>query len=149
MPIKWEPFKDLEDFNKMEPFGKRGGGWVPFFPGMPARKPQGPALDIYQDSANLYVEMPLPGVNPANVEIAIEDNILSVQGKAEEKKTLKESDYLHREVRRGSFQRVIKLPVQVKGDKATAEFSNGMLKISVPKAEKITSRAKKIPIKIK
>jgi len=158
MPIKWQPFKDLENFNKMNPFGgdggrgQQGGGWVPFFPGMPTaptRKQNGPAVDIYQDKDNLYLEASLPGIKPENVELSVEDDILSIKGSVEEKTTLKESDYIHREVRRGSFQRVIKLPVEVKGDQATAEFSNGILKISFPKAEKITSKAKKIPIKTK
>lgn len=152
MPIKWQPFKELENFNKMNPFGNgkgQGGGWVPFFPGAPTRKNKGPAVDIYQDKVNLYVEAPLPGVNPGNVEIAIESNVLTIQGKTEEKKILKETEYIHREVLKGVFRRMIKLPVEVKGDQATAEFSNGILKISVPKAGKIISKAKKIPIKIK
>lgn len=156
MPIKWQPFKDLENFNKVDPFGNDGrnqdGGWVPFFPGMPVapkRKSSGPAIDIYQDKDNLYVEASLPGIKPENAEISIEDDILNIHGSVEEQTSLKESDYIHREVHRGSFQRVIKLPVEVKGDQATAEFSNGILKISFPKAAKITSKAKKIPIKVK
>lgn len=150
MPIKWRPFKEFEDFNKPDLFnGREREGWVPFFPTFPAPKTKGPAIDIYQDKVNLYVEVPLPGVNPENVEIAIEDNILSIQGRVDAEKELKETDYIHREVHKGSFRRVIKLPVEVKGDKAIAEFSNGVLKIAIPKAAKITSRAKKIPIKVK
>ncbi|MFC1700615.1 Hsp20/alpha crystallin family protein [Patescibacteria group bacterium] len=151
MPIKWQPFKELEDFNKQNPFGGQGrGGWVPFFPEVPqARRSNGPAIDIYQDKNNLYIEMPLPGVKPENVEISIENNVLSVQGKEGEKKIEKETNYIHREVRHGSFRRVVKLPVEVKNDKAEAEFSNGILKISIPKSVKTASKANKVPIKIK
>lgn len=153
MPIKWQPFKDLDQFKDDNMFDedeqRQQGGWVPFMPSFPTHRPQEPMMDVYQDKNNLYVEIPLPGVKPENVNISIEDNVLSISGKMEEKKELKETDYLRREVRKGSFRRVVKLPVEVKGDKASAEFSNGVLKIAVPKAAKPAAPSKRIPIKVK
>lgn len=149
MPIiKWRPFKDLEkpfspfrlpDFLEEEE-------WVPF---VPTFREQEPAVDIYQDKNNVYVEIPLAGIKPENVEISIEDDVLTVQGKSEEKKEIKEKDYLRKEIRRGAFRRVIKLPVEVKGEKATAEFESGLLKITIPKITKAAPKAKRIPIKVK
>jgi len=104
---------------------------------------------IYQDKDNLYVEIPLVGVKPENVEVSIEDNILTISGKSEDKKEIKEKDYIRKEIRQGEFRRVIKLPVEVKEDKAAAETVSGLLKITIPKTNKTISKGKRIPIKVK
>jgi len=145
MPIKWQPFKDLErPSHPPEEFEE--DEWVPFVPTFRAEEP---AVDIYQDKSNLYVEMPLAGIDPKNIQISIDDNVLTIQGKSEEKKETKEKDYLRKEIRKGSFRRTIKLPVEVKGDKAAAESEAGIIKITIPKAAKTASPSKNIPIKIK
>jgi len=145
MPIKWQPFKELEG---MPHLPHRGGEeeWVPF---VPAFRPEEPAIDIYQDKNNLYVEVPLVGIKPENVTVSIENGVLTVEGKTEETKEAKDKDYLRKEIRKGSFRRVIKLPVEVKKDKASAESIKGVLKITIPKVAQTISRAKRIPIKIK
>ena len=145
MPIQWRPFKDLDrpprlpdDFEQDE--------WMPFVPTFRSEELN---VDIYQDKDNLYIETPLTGVKPEEVEISIEDNVLIIEGKSEEKKEIKEKDYLRKEIRRGNFKRGIKLPVEVVEDKAEAESVSGILKITIPKTSKAVSKGKKIPIKIK
>jgi len=145
MPIKWQPFQEPRK-NKDMSNSFEQEDWLPF---MPMMKNEYPAIDIYQDKNNLYVEVSLVDINPKDVKVSIEDNILTLQGKKEEKKELKEKDYLRREISKGSFRRVIKLPVEVKGDKASAESSGGILRIIAPKVAKLGSNAKSIPIKIK
>lgn len=147
MPIKWRQF-DLPTPKRNFPFDdeEEERGWVPF---MPAVRNDGPAVDIYQDKNNLYVEISLGGVKPEDVEISIEDNVLTVSGKSQEKIESKEKDYFRKEIKTGSFRRVIKLPVSVKENQAMAESFRGLLKITIPKAAKSTARAKNIPIKIK
>jgi len=147
MPIKWQPFKELEGMPHL-PHPHRGEeeNWVPF---VPTFRPEEPAIDVYQDKNNLYVEVPLVGIKPENVNVSIENGVLTVEGKTEEAKEAKDKDYLRKEIRKGSFRRVIKLPVEVKKDKASAESLKGVLKITIPKAAQTTSRAKKVPIKIK
>ena len=145
MPIKWRQFKELERPSHSPDIFEEDE-WVPFVPTFRAEEP---ALDIYQDKNNLYVEIPLVGINPKNIEISIDDNILTIQGKKEEKKEVKEKDYLRKEIKKGSFRRVVKLPTEVKGNRATAESAGGMLKIVIPKADKTIPQSKKIPIKIK
>jgi len=72
---------------------------------------------------------------------------LIIQGKSEKKSEVEEKNYYRQEVRRGSFCRSVALPTHVVGDKANADYENGMLKITIPKAPE--ARAKKIDIKIK
>lgn len=147
MPIKWRQFKELERPSHLPtPDMLEEDEWVPFVPTFRAEEP---ALDVYQDKNNLYVEILLVGIDPKDVEISIDDSVLTVQGKIQEKKEVKEKDYLRKEIRRGSFRRVIKLPIEVKGNRAVAESVGGILKITIPKVAKATSQSKKIPIKIK
>jgi len=145
MPIKWQPFQEpKENPNTPDLFNQEN--WMPF---MPVAGNEDPAVDIYQDKNNLYVEVSLIGIEPKDVQISIDDNILIIQAKTKETKEIKEKDYLMREIKKGSFRRVIKLPVEVKGNKAIAESLKGILKITVPKVAKTNSNAKKIPIEIK
>lgn len=147
MPIKWRQFKELERPHHLPtPDGFEEDDWVPF---VPTFRPEEPAIDIYQDKNNLYVEIPLVGIKPENVEISIEDNMLTVQGKTQEEKETKQKDYLRKEIRRGSFRRVIKLPVEVKEGKAVAETANNILKITIPKVARAIPKTKRVPIKIK
>lgn len=145
MPIKWEPFQEPKrDLNIPDSFEDEN--WLPF---MPMMKNENPAIDVYQDKNNLYIEVSLISVDPKDVNISIKDNILTIQTKKEEKKEIREKDYLRREIRKGSFRRVVKLPVEVKGNKASAESLKGILKITVPKVAQANSNTKKIPINIK
>lgn len=145
MPIQWRPFKELEK-PQHSPELFEEDEWMPFVPTFRAEEP---AVDIYQDKSNLYVEISLVGVNPKDVEISIDDSVLTIQGKTEEKKEIKEKDYLRKEIRKGTFRRVIKLPIEVKGNKAVAESIKGILKITIPKISKAIPQSKRIPIKIK
>jgi len=145
MPIKWKQFGDMEKpFHFPEAPGEED--WVPFVPHF---KNEEPAVDIYQDKNNLYVEIPLVGIRPKDVKISIEDNILTIEGKTEEKKQIKEQDYLRKEISRGSFRRSVKLPVPVKENGAKAESTDSILKITIPKTAKSISKGKQIPIQIK
>jgi len=139
MPIKWKQFQEPKN-NQNMPDSLEQENWLPF---MPMMKNENPAIDIYQDKNNLYIEISLIGVDPKDVEISIKDNILTIQTKKETKKEIKEKDYLRREIRKGSFRRVVKLPIEVKGGKAFAESLKGILKITVPKVAKANSNAKK------
>jgi HSP20 family protein len=145
MPIKWRPFKEFEGRPHL-PEVFEEDEWVPF---VPTFRPEEPAVDIYQDRNNLYVEVPLAGIKPEEIEISIDDSMLTIQGKTEEEKEIKEKDYLRKEIRKGAFRRVIKLPLEVKSGQAVAESKGGMLKITIPKAARAVLKAKRVPIKIR
>ena len=106
-----------------------------------------PAVDVYEDKDNVVVESPLAGIDPDKVNIEIEDNVLKISGQQEKKTEVDEKEYYRREVRSGAFYRAVALPKAVDGDKAEAEFKDGMLKITVPKKEE--AKPKKIAVKAK
>lgn len=135
--IPWKPSFDLDRFFEED------NRWMPFFP---VRKFFAPAMDIYEEKNNIIVEMLLSGVPPEKVDISIENDILTVKGEIEGRKEVKEEDYYHKEIKRGSFVRQVSLPAAVKGEEAKAETANGMLKIIIPKAER--EKGKKIAVKL-
>jgi len=107
-----------------------------------------PAVDIYEDKNNVFVETQLAGVDPEKVNISIENDVLVIKGEGEKKSEVEDKNYYRKEIRRGSFYRSVALPTHVLGEKASAEAIDGVLKISIPKATggkpktiKIKSRA--------
>ncbi|MBI5037210.1 MAG: Hsp20/alpha crystallin family protein [Candidatus Kerfeldbacteria bacterium] len=106
-----------------------------------------PAVDIYQDKDNVIVETPLAGVDPKNVEITIENDVLKIEGSMEHKSEVDDKNYYRKEVRAGSFYRAVALPTHVKGGDAKADFENGMLKIVIPKAEEVKPKSIKVNVK--
>ena len=140
--VKWSPLADL-GFRDLDKFFEED--MIPFIPAMP--RVFEPAMDIYQTKNSVVVETPLAGVDPKDVKVTIEDDILTVERETKKKTEVKEKDYYRREVRRGFFKRSVVMPVPVKGDKASAESESGILKITIPKAE--VKKAKQIAVKVK
>ena len=132
--IQWKPtIEPFEDFDRAlnQFFGQGQQGFIP-------------ALDVYQDKDNVVVETPLPGIDPNNVNISIENDVLTIEGSSEKKSEVEEKDYYRKEIRKGSFHRAVALPASVDGEKASAEYKNGMLRIVVPKEERVKPKQIKI-----
>lgn len=106
-----------------------------------------PALDIYQDKDNVIAELAVPGIDPAKVDIVIENDVLTVSGSTEAKEEVKREDYYRKEVRTGSFSRSVVLPMAVKGNDAQAHYDKGVLTITMPKEESV--KPKKIAVQIR
>jgi len=106
-----------------------------------------PAVDIAEKQDEYIVKMELPGVNKDDVKINLESNILTIKGEKKQEKEEMEKN-LHRIERSyGSFQRSFTLPTTVKSDKIDAVFKDGVLSISLPKAEE--AKPKQIEVKVK
>ncbi len=104
-----------------------------------------PAVDVYEDKDNIIVEAQLAGINPDDIDVSVENDVLCIKGESEKKTEVDEKNYYRKEIRRGSFYRSIPLPAHVNADKASAEAVDGVLKITIPKA----AEAKPKTIKIK
>lgn len=106
-----------------------------------------PAVDIYQDDEKVVVETPIAGIDPQKVDLAVKNDVLTIKGESEKKSEVEDQDYYRQEIRRGSFQRSVQLPAQVVGDQASAEYKNGILKITLPKAPESKTKSIKIEVK--
>jgi len=93
-----------------------------------------PAVEtrIDRDGKKFYCQVMLPGVDPKDLNIQVQRNALTISGQRSSTRETKDSDYIHREITYGSFQRTIELPEGVEADKVTAEYRNGMVEISAP-----------------
>ena len=105
----------------------------------PPRQVYTPALDIYETLEGLVLEADLPGVLPNHLEIRVEDNVLHLYGKVTWP-VATEARMLHEEVREEDFYRSFILSDEVETEQITADFSEGVLKLTLPKAPKAKPR---------
>ena len=135
--IKWTPF--FSEFDDME---EAMNSMLPTVRG----KQLGftPAIDMYEDKDNIIVETQLGGINPENVDISIENNVLCLKGESEKKSEVDDKNYYRKEIRRGSFYRSISLPTKVDGESARAINEDGILRITIPKAPEVKPKTIKI-----
>jgi HSP20 family protein len=101
-------------------------------------------IDMYQEKDNLVVKAALPGVKPEELDITVADDTLTIRGEHKEEQETKEDDYIHRECHYGAFSRSVAIPMKVKGDKAEATFEEGVLTLTLPKADEIKPRQVKV-----
>jgi HSP20 family protein len=104
-----------------------------------------PAVDTFEENNNIVIKAELPGVKKENVTIDIKDNMLTLKGERSEETEVKEENYYRKERSYGKFHRAFTLPDAVDANKIEASFKDGVLKISIPKAEE--AKTKKIEIK--
>lgn len=129
--ITWDPFHDLVRGLDQDLLG---GDFMP-------------AVDVYQKKDDVIVEMEIPGISADKVDVSVENNVLVVNGHRESKKEIERTDYYRKEMSCGSFSRSVTLPIKVKGDKAEAKFTDGVLTVTLPKADDVKPR--KIAVKVK
>ena len=145
--IRWEPFRDLvstqDRINQLfnDTFARAFGnqhevtprGWVP-------------PVDIYETGDSLVLKAELPGINPDDVEIRVEDSTLYLKGERKFEKEVKEEN-LHRVERSyGTFTRSFSLPSAIDAGKVKAEYQDGILTLTMPKREEAKPRTIKINV---
>lgn len=99
-----------------------------------------PALDVSETEDGYIVEAAVPGLKPEDLEITLENNVLTIKGETRQEKSEKQQHFHRVERRYGSFQRTISLPTTVKSDAINAALENGVLRLEVPKAEEVKPR---------
>jgi HSP20 family protein len=100
-----------------------------------------PAIDMYQTDDEIVVKASLPGFNADDVQINITGDVLTLRGEVKHDEEKKEKAWHMREQRWGSFERSVALPTPVVADRANADFENGILTITLPKAEEAKPRS--------
>ena len=145
--VPWEPremkhlrdfFGDVFDFDII-PQSRRlrrkwleGGEWSPL-------------VDVIDKKDKIIAKAELPGVDKKDIKITLSDNTLTIRGERKEERETKKEDYYCCERVQGSYSRTIALPVEVDNTKIKASFKNGVLEVTLPKAEEV--KPKEIEIK--
>ena len=104
---------------------------------------------MYQTPSEVVVKATLPGVKPEDVSIDITGQTLTVRGETKAEEEVKKKDYLYQERRYGSSSRSVVLPGGLRTDKAEATMEDGILPLTIPKAEEVKPKAIKVKAKEK
>ena len=140
---RWEPFREMVSLRDavdrlfresfVRPSGWLSGAEAPTL-----------ALDVHESDTEYVVKASLPGVKPEDTEILVQGNALTIRGQSKADEEKKEGGYLLRERHFGSFQRSLTLPVPVNADQAEARYENGVLILTLPKAEEAKPKQIKV-----
>ena len=106
-----------------------------------------PRLEVTEDEKSVKVSAELPGIDEKDVEVSLEDDVLTIKGEKKEEHEEKKAGFYRSERTYGAFERRIVLPNGIDSDKATAEFKKGVLNVQVPKRPEAVTSKKKIEIK--
>jgi HSP20 family protein len=132
---RWDPFQDLFSIqNEMNQLFNRFFGQQPR-PGEPGQRPWAPLLDIAERKDAYLVTVEVPGVKPEDLDITLEGGVLTVQGERRFQQEATEQRWHRVERGYGAFRRSITLPSQVRADAIEASYQDGVLHVTVPKAE--------------
>jgi len=138
--IPWKPFFNIDRFFEDE-------DW--FLPVLPKNKIFEPAMDLYETDKEVIAEINAPGYDSDKFEVSVNDGLLKIRGEMEEKKEEKKRNYWRKEIREGSFEKVVRLPTAVDENKVEATYEKGILRVVMPKIKKETKTEKKIKVKTK
>ncbi len=146
--IRWEPVREMMSLREAmdrlfddaftRPFGPTDGGW---------RGLSTPAVDMYQTDNEVVIKAAVPGIQAEDVQISVTGDVLTIKGELKKDDEVREKNYHMREQRWGAFERSVMLPTAVLSDKAKADFENGILTVTLPKAEEV--KPKLITVKSK
>jgi HSP20 family protein len=144
--VRWEPFRDLlttqDRFNRLfnETLGNVFGGEE--FSG----RAWNPAVDIYETDQQLVLKAELPGIDPKDVDIRVEDGTLYLKGERKHEKDVKEGNYHRVERSYGSFTRTFALPNSVNLENIKADYKDGVLTLTMAKREEAKPKTIKINV---
>jgi len=134
--VRWEPFRDMMSLrDAMErmwddrylrppmPFGPWAEGSLP--------------VDMYETDDSVVVKTGIPGVSAEDVDVSVTGDTLTIKAESQEEEEVSRENYLRRERRIGSYCRTVTLPGGLESDKAEADYADGVLTLTFPKAEEV------------
>jgi HSP20 family protein len=115
------------------------------FSGVRPRPAEFPALNVYASADDAVVTAEVPGVDPESLDVAVEDDVLTIRGTRPEPATTDGRTWHRRERGHGDFLRSLTLPFRVESDRVEADYSRGILSVKLPRAE--ADKPRKIQVK--
>lgn len=141
--VRWDPWQDLANFRQTMDrlFDDTFNGMSN---GDNGRGGYSVGMDIIENADNFILKAAVPGVKPADVEINVENDVLTLRGSHREEERSDSDNYLRRELHWGSFERSMRLPPTVDAENAQASFEDGILTLTLPKRPEAKPRSIKI-----
>jgi len=144
--VKWDPFRDLLSIqDRMNKLFEQSLSRSRTEEGI-AASTWTPAVDIYETPETVVMKAELPGLSRDDIEIQIRDNTLTLKGERRFAKDVQQENYLRIERAYGAFQRSFTLPATIQRENIRAVFLDGVLELTLPKAEE--AKPKKIAIEV-
>ncbi len=145
--IRWDPFREIstlqERMNRLfsevarrSPVAEEEiiqGAWIP-------------PVDIFETGDSIVIKAELPGISKEDITLEVKENTLSIKGEKKFEKDVKEESYHRVERSYGAFQRAFALPSTVQQDKVKAKFRDGILEVTLPKAEEAKPKQIKVDV---
>jgi HSP20 family protein len=145
--IRWDPFREIstlqERMNRLfsevarrSPVAEEEmvqGAWIP-------------PVDIFETGDSIVIKAELPGISKEDITLEVKENTLTIKGEKKFEKDVKEESYHRVERSYGAFQRAFSLPGTVQQDKVKAKFRDGILEITIPKAEEAKPKQIKVDV---
>lgn len=151
-PTLWSPWPDMnqirsEMMDMMNGMFRRHwmGQGQPF--GEAASTLFSPALKLYKQDKNLIAELAVPGLDRKNINLNVTRDTLSISGEYKKEDSSKKDQVFHSEIHYGSFQRSVRLPVEVDANHVKAELKDGILSVTMPMANPERHQQVKIDVK--
>ncbi|MEK9658545.1 MAG: Hsp20/alpha crystallin family protein [Chloroflexota bacterium] len=140
--VRLDPFRDVRHLERLMDRLWSGAG-----PGAAEPESWPIPVDVVRSGDDIVVHAAIPGVKPADIAVSIEDGTLAIRAEAASETERAEGDYLLRERRTGTFYRALRLPNSVDAAKTASSYANGVLTITLPKAEE--KKARRISVEVK
>ena len=142
--VRWYPFSEFRGLNRA--MDRLFGDFTPARVWRVAEpSPLTFPVDVAETDSDVTVKATLPGTKPEDVEITVSEGVLTIRGESRHEETTDKENYRRREIRYGAFSRSLPLPASVDQEQAEAEFTDGVLRIRLPKTD--DARPKTIKVK--
>ena len=142
---RWDPYRELRRVEDRMGRLWRGFGRWPVSENSDVESWTIP-LDVVKEGDNIVVHASLPGVKPEDIEVAIDEDVLTIRGSTKVENGERKGDYLIRERRSGSFHRSLRLPDTLDKDKVKSRYDSGVLSITFPKVE--AKKGKQVKVEV-
>lgn len=141
---RWDPFRDLKQMEDTMNSMWRGLGSVPVY--REGVEDWNILMDVVKKGDNYEVNASLPGINPKDIDVTVEDNVLTIRAERKSETGTDDAKYLVRERTSGSYYRALRLPDTIDTEKIESHIDNGVLTVTMPKAEE--KKKKQIQVKV-
>lgn len=131
--VQFDPFSLLRDFDRTFDRGRNASNWIP-------------RVDVFDRGEDIVVRMEVAGIDPADIDITVEDRTLTISGTRRHDEEVQESSWHRREILTGEFQRTLVLPKGLDAEEIKARADNGILEVTLPRTPEVLPRKVKVDI---
>lgn len=141
--VRWDPWRDLAAFERQldQMMGRMGGGAA----GTREQRAWSPSLDVHQEGDTMVICAEVAGIDPDQVDISVEDDVLTISGSREDHDEVEEGQWIRRERHSGQFRRSVSLPPGVDPEQIQASARHGLIEIRVPRPAQVG--AHRVPLR--